>query len=104
MGILCMDHEVVHLFCLCPASFLWMPLLVLPSEHAGRRVHSISPAFQARGDLFPAGKPVQLLSCPEAALERAVRPRSLGLSMEALQDPQSLAQGPVWHEGVKMMQ
>ena len=36
--------------------------------------------------------------------ERAVRPRSLVLSMEALKDPQSLAQGSMWGEGVKMMQ
>ena len=75
-------------------------------EHAGeRRVHSIPPAFQARGDLSPAGKtsPASQLS-GGCSGERAVRPGSCGLSMEALKDPQSLAQGPVWSEGVKMMQ
>ena len=53
----------------------------------------------------PAGKtsPASQLS-GGCSGERAVRPGSCGLSMEALKDPQSLAQGPVWSEGVKMMQ
>ena len=96
----------VHLFCLPPTPF--------SDASPGAAIVSLLGREGFAASLMPsrlvvmcslAGKtsPASQLS-GGCSGERSVRPGSLGLSMEALKDPQTLAQVPVWHEGMKMMQ